>query len=1002
MSKKRSGKDSLPVSNDREVGATSDEDVIILDVDDSFDDMVFPDISVKKKKNAVLHHNSSVSGRPSTSTAVGSEKAVGATPRPGAMTKAVHSAKKSGPSVSERRDFHSTTPNTGGLAKAANRARVGASQKHHLPSSTPQTVKKKQTTPLSPVGAPGASPERGLHAAGHSGSVRKPYKAGESDPQTMGTHSQRPARFLDCMDLFTPSPAGRPGERCKQSNSTPRAGHGKERPGKRHDILSSSGTLVRAKIGEKRRRKHSHEFEGGRSVTPNSEKAVRLSLREELTRIGSRETSVPSTSKTLPKGGPTSTARERPGSALSKHGSQSRGGQEKVTNKTSGVSSIPPAASKPSSVASKPAPVASKASLSASKSSSVASKSVPPVRTSPQPVVKSAQKNGLSPTKSFGTATKLPSLSPTNSRAPLSPPPVPRKHSSAPKIITLQPLQQNHSDSSVDPGLSPTNKDSETGTSPMFDFNDTDLFEVLDSVESESICSAYNQSDSESVGVTSDNKPTSESEPHQPSKLVTSHTCRSPSESSIHDFAKSFVKRKRKRPQVARKSTTLNGVKLYKHPVRGKGRVHMNRYCTISLIRLKNSVVQKARKDFARHTDAKKSAIEASTLPRLIKKREKKNSNSTSAAKRIKLSSGKPLTTPVVADPGTSRLATPPPVSVSHTSQPKTSLQIPLTEQSQEMGKKEASKPKQKVGSAPKKAVQFAPQEQAPKPVSTEKQSVGEKNNSLPKRQENHVLSPTSSKPNPSLSPHKSGRPLPLILQRPKNRSLVSQVSGGDQTDVVSPIRHVFSPPSAASPVRQRGSNAPATLRQEKSCVSESVTPVSNERHQNHSVLEQLLEKSKSPTDTVPIAVSSQLPSVENSERGVRMEGHTSKATHRPSQSAEDSGELVNEAQGDGGASDQGEHAKEQNDSVPLVVQEAERGSVVGREVEPIASTLHSLQAGPSNVPKESPEASKKPSSALAKLSQRDEAYDMRLLETIAKFAPAPETTATNNRCVCT
>lgn len=129
-------------------------------------------------------------------------------------------------------------------------------------------------------------------------------------------------------------------------------------------------------------------------------------------------------------------------------------------------------------------------------------------------------------------------------------------------------------------------KDSETETSSMIGFNDDDLFEVLDSVETDSICSAYNQSDSESLGTSSEsycNKLTLDADRLQPSNLTKSVSCKSPSESRLNDFTMSFVK---KRPRVARKSTTWNGAKFYKHPLKG-GLLRLKRHCTLKLTRVK-------------------------------------------------------------------------------------------------------------------------------------------------------------------------------------------------------------------------------------------------------------------------------------------------------------------------------------------------------------------------------------------------------------------------------
>jgi hypothetical protein len=1020
MSKKGSGKDSLPVSNNKEV-RTSDEDVIILDVGDSSPDDLLPDISVTNKKTPSHHQHHITNCRPSASTGVRT-----VAERPASMDAAVHGPRKCGPLASHKGDL--VSHKTGGVAKPANQSRTGAYQKHHMTLSTPPTGKNKppqKGTLLSPTrtpGAPGSSlPERNVQLADRSDSARKVGKARALHTPTMD--SQHSGRFLDCMDLFTPSPAGErhkqpsitptagerhkqpsitptagerhkqpsitptAGERHKQPNITPRAGHGIEMSGKRHKIFASAGTLVRAKIGEKRPRKHSNEFERGSKVPPGSGKTARLNPG-----VGS---SVPTANKekSLQTGlkalSPTAVT-ERPCS-LGKHGSQSARGGAQSTTRGALDKSMPPAGS-------------------------VASKPVSQVPRSPQPFAKTAPKlsqTALPQTKKV----RKPSLSPTTSKTPLSPPSVLPRRSSAPKIITLQHFQQNDSNGSS------LNKDSETETSSsIFDFNENDLFEVLDSVESESICSAYN-SDGKSVGV---NKPTSES-----SKLVTSHTCKSPSDSRVHDFTQSFVKWKRKKPQVARKSTTLNGERLYKHPLRGRGRIPMQRYCTISLPRLQNSIVQKARKDYAKYKQSKKQASAITAQAGLLKspkKRENKlrNSSSTTAAKRIKLSSDFPASQPAAVDLNTS----PPvqPASLPQTAQSNTSLQIPQTEQSQEKG---SLKPKQKDATASKKAVQVACRPQAPEPVmqtQAEKHSLGEKNNPL-KKPVNRSLSPTGMlvpKPSPALSPQKSSRPLPLILQRP---SLSSKVSGGGLTNSVSSLS---SPPdlSGEAPSVEGKKEfprfvlgVPLTKSQKIGTTSEPVTPMFKKslslKHSkpatNRSASEQPPDQPSGEPDS-PIRFPSQPLSVEATvldssvQRGDKTVAcvPASKPQHPPAskpqhphvsdQSSSAEGPLVeSEAQVNGSIADKDEH-------VTIMIQEAGRNSVAAGEVEPMASTLHSVQGDHrytvGTQPVE-PETSTKEKDGSGKLSQRDEAYDLRLLETIAKFAPeTSDTTANKNRWV--
>ena len=960
MSKKQSEKDSLPVSNEREV-RTSEEDVIILDVSDSSPDDFFPDISVTKKTPSHLH-NSNVNCRPSSSTAVGFEKGIGN--GPAGVDAAMHRH------TTQKRDL---APKTGGLAKTANQSRLGASQKHHLASSTPPADKRKPVAPNRTPGTLGSPPERNMQLAGHSNSARKACKTREPPAHAMDQHS---GRFLDCMDLFTPSPAGRPGERHKQASITPKPGVGKAKLGKRHDILCNSGTLVRAKIGEKRHRKHSHEFDGGRNVHPSSGETARLTLGEKSssfpTMTAHKEKPAQCRSKGISKEELTPAIRERP-----QHASHSKGSLQKTA---SDAGSMPPA-------------------------SSGASKPVSQAETSPRPFTETAPKhlkhsqNALPQSKMART----PSFSSTESKTPSSPPP--KRRSSVPKIITLQHFQQKHSDASGDSGPSGIpgiNKDSETETSSsMFDFNENDLFEVLDSVESESICSAYNQSDSESVGVTNDNKPSPESP--QPSKLATTHTPKSPSESRIHDFKQSFVKRKIMKPQVAKKSTTLNGKKLYKHPVRGRGRIHMTGYCTVRLTHIKNSVVQKARKDFTKYVKSKKLASDSAQV-RSTKKRENKlnNSSSNSSAKRIKLSSDSPASQPAAAaDPSTSSLLKQP-ASVLPTAQSNTPVQITPTEQSQE---------KVIQQKASKKDVQVASQQHAPQ-TQAEKQGRGEENI----KEDDVVLSPLRTAPSPAIS---SCRPLPLILRRHQNHSLSIQASGEGLTNSIPSTSCAPDLSCKASSVSQKKREnktvlgARETKSHEKGSTSEPVTPVSKclflnrkKPDQKRSASEQPPDKpseeSNSLDDVVPVRFSSQPPAPEH---GVWQEDKTvaclpvSKLPLQQHSHVSDPSETVvmeNEAQ---------TNAVNEEHAVQMTPAQMEKGSSVpadAEDMEPIASTSHLLQDD-KDTQTEKPKKSAKQNSGLGKLSQRDEAYDLRLMETIAKLAPAPSsniTAASKNRWV--
>ena len=159
---------------------------------------------------------------------------------------------------------------------------------------------------------------------------------------------------------------------------------------------------------------------------------------------------------------------------------------------------------------------------------------------------------------------------------------------------------QNHSTSISSKTVTASmSKDSETESSSMFDFSENDLFEVLDSVESESICSAYNQSDSESMDTAGEGKPTSDSVQIKSSELVKAATCKSPSESRMEHFTMSFMKRKTR--QVARKSTTLNGANYFRHPLKGRGFLKLQRCCTLRLSRIHFIQVQRAKEAMSRH-----------------------------------------------------------------------------------------------------------------------------------------------------------------------------------------------------------------------------------------------------------------------------------------------------------------------------------------------------------------------------------------------------------------
>ena len=211
-----------------------------------------------------------------------------------------------------------------------------------------------------------------------------------------------------------------------------------------------------------------------------------------------------------------------------------------------------------------------------------------------------------------GTATSKHPLSPvpsTTSQHPPSVHPIANTPSPHPPNPTVANATLKHPQTHSKMFSSKSNSTSETESLSMVSFNDNDLFEVLDSVETESICSGYNNSDTESVGTASEgycSKSTSEADQPQLSNLIKSVTCRSPSESHVRDFTKSFVKKKR---QVARKSTTLNGAKFYKHPLKA-GLLRLKRHCTLRIERFQyNKIYARCEVKQRQHTPVVKASV---------------------------------------------------------------------------------------------------------------------------------------------------------------------------------------------------------------------------------------------------------------------------------------------------------------------------------------------------------------------------------------------------------
>ena len=260
--------------------------------------------------------------------------------------------------------------------------------------------------------------------------------------------------------------------------------------------------------------------------------------------------------------------------------------------------------------------------------------------------------NSPQSTHLVATATLKHPLSPVSSAKSQHPPsarPVTNTPSPSPLSPADTTLTHPQTNSTLTPNITP-----EVESLSMVTFNENDLFEVLDSVETDSICSGYNNTDTESLGTASDgycSKLTSEPDQPQLLNMVKPFTCRSPSESRVSDFTKSFVKKKfvKKKRQLARKSTVLNGAKFYKHPLTG-GLLRLKRHCILRLkgvqyrkehVRcaavVKTSLPTKQAADQITPPVAKKVAMSNSN--EMKKKRGNESKDSSMSAKRPKLSS---------------------------------------------------------------------------------------------------------------------------------------------------------------------------------------------------------------------------------------------------------------------------------------------------------------------------------------------------------------------------
>ena len=1023
----------------------SDDDVILID---SSPDDLLPDISVtQKKKSSKLPASSGFVAKRDTSKSA-SSFATGA-------GRQEHAGKHT-LSASHKSDH--VLPRSSGIAKPAIKT-----------SLTPRGEKRKP-----PKASSSSSSSTAFHLATNSDLGKKMRKLSDSHRSPTDTQSPHSAKSLDCLDLFTSPPLLGSGERHKQSHSAPKSvsASGKEKSGggngKKRDLSQS---LVRARIGE---RKHSRELDSraiapgkttpfpekkqsssatsakGKSVLPNprvlpspKERHVSPSVptkhsgqrREELA-AGTVRTPVSSAPTTrhpiyLHNPPPVSSApttrhpmylhNPPPVSSAptTRHPMYLHNpppvSSAPTTRHPMYLNNPPPVSSAPTTrhpmYLNNPPPVSSAPTtrhpmylhnppshVTKSAPSPHATKTAQSPHAAPSPhLTKTAPKP-----KSTPPPLKLPppaaASKPHPPKLKKSRPPSPPKHT--PKIVTLKHLQ------SVD---SETNTDSER--SSMFDFNDSDLFEILDSVESDSICSAYNPSDSESPTAFSDSKagPSDSNQP-ETSGLMKSYTCKSPSDSRVKDFRKSFVKRMAKKPQVARKSTTLNGARCYKHPVRGRGLVELRRYCTLRLTRLSSFTVRKARKDAARYMQVK-SAGEVSKPQQSQNKRKREHKlrdPSTSMSKRPKISS--PASKSATSLPDTSQ-------SISH---------LPTGEHSQEKGsllKKVTLKSKQRVAVSSKKdppstSIKLTPAEPKPKPTAEkpDKQlnQPEEKGTPLPRKPDTPALAHSDREG--------SCRPLPLLLKGTKKIYIPTADGSRSVTCIFSPPRlgggtfNLAQSAVTGSLVSTSGNNPTPDKAEEP---TPPVTPVkkclSLKRRHNSSLSEQPQDHGSNPSTSPPTEQSQ--------EENVAF--RSSQPTETPASNEKDQRileplsvqsvpEQIDPTSSKETSATESKAARvglNDDKDMEVVTQTQQTKPTTCDVAESIAhmerTTSVSLPAeeGPTDtpsIPAEGPSSSRELRSPSAKLSERDEAYGQCLLETIAKLAPGSETTANTSRCVYT
>lgn len=476
--------------------------------------------------------------------------------------------------------------------------------------------------------------------------------------------------------------------------------------------------------------------------------------------------------------------------------------------------------------------------------------------------------------------------------------------------------------------------------SPL-DFTDDDLFEVLDSVESDGICSAYNQSDSDSTG---DPRP-STIDPKQ-AKLP---TCRLPSESRLCDFTKSFSRKKSQRRQVARKSTALNGARVYKHPIRGRGRICMkNRYCTLVLKKLPRPTVQKAKEDGEKYHQFR-------VIP--SKKKLTDPSAPTSQAKRLKLSSD---------SAGNEVPALLSPVQIN----PQKKEKAPQT--TNETTKHNAAK------SVKKKPI-------TPKPAT-------DKN--MPEKREMNSGANSPQKIQPQPPTPKTRSPLPLILKKSKDTNLKSCTplnvmvtvlqhdndTNNTSSNEIIPASINKNPPSEVnhnervtpdSTIQMRESSETAALLKKSlplkgrpnKCLSLSKLRSQSEPFNSE---QPFSDQHESDTQTPAVKCTSQL------SPGVRVEDKPLSALPtmsdknctlaQPSSSTAESPAVP----------------------VPETLPPTESASQ-----SPLEVNIEAIEGALTQTDEVLTPASDNSSSA-AKLSLKDETYDLRLMETIAKLVPTP------------